>query len=200
MKDERRRFVWSETSFFSKWYESLGPTDKRLRDVHLLVETGRLEFVGGGWVQHDEANPGPEEVVNQIATGHEWLVRHFGERGRPRVGWQIDPFGHSALTPALFSRLGYDAVVINRIHHKAKAELKRTRDMEFVWDVEEASSGSGGGGGGEGIFAHVLHTHYSAPRGYDFEDPGHRVHQRMWADKLVEELRVRVIFVVALAG
>ena len=33
----------------------------------------------------------------------------------PRIGYHIDPFGHAASIPLLFSALGYDAFVGNRI-------------------------------------------------------------------------------------
>ena len=67
-----------------------------------------------------------------------------------------DPFGHSQLTPTVFRRLGYDALVINRIHYSYKEALKGSRDMEFFWrDISDPS---------ESIFTHVLHTHYSSPQ------------------------------------
>jgi hypothetical protein len=33
---------------------------------------------------------------------------------------QIDPFGHSSMTPTLAAAVGFDALVINRIHHNLK--------------------------------------------------------------------------------
>ena len=46
-----------------------------------------------------------------METGINWLEKTFGQR--PRVGWQIDPFGHSALSPYIYSELGFDAIVID---------------------------------------------------------------------------------------
>ncbi len=80
----------------------------------------------------------------QMTEGHQYLLKNFGVQ--PRVGWQIDPFGHSglhhcvlplfdspfelmmgvdpivcaALTPTLFALMGFDAMVINRIHFQIK--------------------------------------------------------------------------------
>ena len=131
-----RRFVWAELSFFTRWWKDQ-PTDvkKRFKEV---VQRGQLEFVGGGWVQNDEANPTMESVVNQVTTGHEFLLKTFGVR--PKIGWQIDPFGHSAMTPALFANLGYDATVINRIHFQQKSKFKATRHMEFLWEGAKLSN------------------------------------------------------------
>lgn len=54
-EDPSRRFVWSEMSFFMRWWETQAEeTKSRFRT---LVQRGQLEFVGAGWVQHDEANP-----------------------------------------------------------------------------------------------------------------------------------------------
>lgn len=57
----------------------------------------------------------------QITEGHEYILRQFNVR--PTVAWQIDPFGHSSLTPTLFAQMGYKALVINRIHHSLKVSL-----------------------------------------------------------------------------
>lgn len=184
---ERRRFVWSETSFWMRWYEVQSDATKAL--VHKLVDAGRLEFVGGGWVQNDEAGPSYESIINQITEGHEYLLSLFGKK--PRVAWQIDPFGHSAAFAAIAAGAGYDALVINRIEDNIKKALKGRAAMEFVWQPYTALSAQLGEAGPLGgaepasgaghsavpsyantsIFTHVLHTHYSAPKGYDFENP-----------------------------
>jgi alpha-mannosidase II len=82
-----RRFVWAETSFWMRWYEVQSEEEKAR--VKSLVDSGQLEFVGGGWVQNDEANPDPISVISQLTEGHEYLQALFGKR--PRIAWQIDP-------------------------------------------------------------------------------------------------------------
>ena len=86
-RDPSRRFVWAETSFFMRWYEVQGDATKAL--VKRLVKTKQLEFIGGGWVQNDEANPDYASIISQITEGHEYLQTLFGQR--PRIAWQIDP-------------------------------------------------------------------------------------------------------------
>jgi alpha-mannosidase II len=160
-----RRFIWAEISFFKRWWDTLDNTSKeRFKTV---VARGQLEFVGGGWVQNDESNPTMESVINQVSTGHDFLLKTFGIR--PKIGWQIDPFGHSAMTASLFAMFGYDAMVINRIHYDTKKRYKATRHMEFLWEGAKLSDEKDLD---LKIFTHVLHTHYSAPRGFDFENPG----------------------------
>ena len=58
------------------------------------MENGQLQFVNGGWVQHDEAAAHFVAMLDQTALGHAWLARELNVT--PTVAWQIDPFGHSA--------------------------------------------------------------------------------------------------------
>jgi alpha-mannosidase len=48
-----------------------------------------------------------------METGLKWLNETFGKA--PTIAWQIDSFGSSAITPSLFSNMGFDTMVMNRI-------------------------------------------------------------------------------------
>ena len=91
---------------------------------------------------------------------------------RPRIAWSIDPFGHSSITPSLASLMGYDALVINRIHHESKKAFKEAKQMEFIWRGAEVGQGREDSDINADILTHVLHTHYSAPNGFDWENSG----------------------------
>lgn len=68
--------------------------DAAALQVRRLVRDGRLVFVNGGWVQHDEAASHYVGMLDQTTRGHAFLQREFNVT--PSVAWQIDPFGHSA--------------------------------------------------------------------------------------------------------
>jgi hypothetical protein len=47
-----RRFTWAEICYLKMFWDESHP---EIRDkITLLIKEGRLEIVGGGWVQHDE--------------------------------------------------------------------------------------------------------------------------------------------------
>lgn len=87
--------------------------------------------MGGTWVMNDETLPEYKNMLLQQQTGLKWLNKTFG--AHPRVAWQIDPFGNSAVTPALFSQLGFEAIILNRIGTTVYAELEKTKSSEFIW-------------------------------------------------------------------
>jgi len=53
----------------------------------------------------DEASTHYSAIIDQHTLGFQFLKRNFGECGRPRVAWQIDPFGHSREQASLFAQV-----------------------------------------------------------------------------------------------
>jgi lysosomal alpha-mannosidase len=142
--------VWEEVSFLSRWWQQANEQQKDA--VRKLHAAGQLEFIGGGWVMHDEADTSMRGILNQMTEGLLFLNTTLGVR--PTVGWHIDPFGHSSFTPELYSLLTYDVFVLNRIPDPIKQRMKRDRDLEFHWRNRHTN---------RTVFAHVLDSHYATP-------------------------------------
>ena len=60
---------------------------------------------------HDEATVHYIDMIDQTTLGHKFIKEEFGQI--PRIGWQIDPFGHSAVQAYL---LGAEVGCFNHIH------------------------------------------------------------------------------------
>lgn len=58
-----------------------------------------------------------------------------GACGIPRVGWQIDPFGHSREQASIFSQLGYDGVFFARLDHDDKDTRQKAKSLNFAWQT-----------------------------------------------------------------
>ena len=101
--DANRTFIWSEVKWLQLWWVA---QDEGTRDAfRSIVRSGQLEFVGGGWSQSDEVTPTYGDMLDNLATGHEYL-RVLGlqdecpVRGRcVRFGWQIDMFAGLRCAP-----------------------------------------------------------------------------------------------------
>ena len=73
------------SAFFSKWWHE--QDDKLKEQVKMLVNEGRLEFIGGAWSMNDEATTHYQSIIDQFTWGLRFLNDTFGECGRPRVGY-----------------------------------------------------------------------------------------------------------------
>ncbi|XP_026724554.1 lysosomal alpha-mannosidase-like isoform X2 [Trichoplusia ni] len=160
-EDPKRRFIYVETAFFWKWWVRQPNLVKE--KVHTLVNEGRLQFVGGAWSMNDEAAAHYQSIIDQFTWGLSKLNKTFGSCGRPRVGWQIDPFGHSRELASLLSMMGYDGLFLGRIDYQDKSRRLRDKAMEMVWrgddDLGQASD----------IFTGALYNTYSPPPGFCFD-------------------------------
>lgn len=123
------KFVWAEISFFSRWFEKLPPHWKR--NIKQMVDRGQLEFVTGGWVMPDEANSHWLGVTIQLIEGQNWLKKHLNVK--PKSGWAIDPFGHSATMPFLLKKSNLKNILIQRTHYEVKKRLAQDKSLEFHW-------------------------------------------------------------------
>ena len=57
----------------------------------------------------------------------------FGECARPKIGWQIDPFGHSREQASIFAQMGYDGLLFGRLDYQDKALRMKTKTTEMIW-------------------------------------------------------------------
>ncbi|CAG0902213.1 unnamed protein product [Darwinula stevensoni] len=121
--------IWAEVSFFSLWWNQASDAQKQQIISH--VSNKKLEFVLGGWVMNDEANTHYFAMIQQMIEGHEWLANHLGIM--PKNGWAIDPFGLSPTMAYLLRRMGFTAMVIQRVHYAVKKQLALKKQLEFRW-------------------------------------------------------------------
>ncbi|RXN21451.1 epididymis-specific alpha-mannosidase isoform X1 [Labeo rohita] len=127
---KNRKFIAVEQEFFRLWWVNVA-TDWHKKQVKQLLHEGRLEFIIGGQVMHDEAVTDVDDAILQLTEGHGFLYETFGVR--PRFGWHVDPFGASATTPVLFALAGFDAHLISRIDYDLKDDMQKNKKLQFVW-------------------------------------------------------------------
>lgn len=64
---------------------------------------------------HDEACPTYDDFIENMMLGHEFILKEFGIK--PRIGWQIDTFGHSNTNVRFFAEMGFDALFFARLDY-----------------------------------------------------------------------------------
>ncbi|XP_053319845.1 lysosomal alpha-mannosidase [Spea bombifrons] len=159
LSDKRKRFIYVETAFFWRWWEQ--QTEALRRDVTDLVQEGRLEFINGGWSMNDEAAAHYSAVIDQMTLGLQFLRLRFGECGRPRVAWHIDPFGHSREQASLFAQMGYDGFFFGRLDYQDKENREKTKQMEMIWRGSDDLSPPMAD-----LFTGALPNGYNPPQGF----------------------------------
>ncbi|CAM9878394.1 unnamed protein product, partial [Phaeothamnion confervicola] len=158
-----RRFIYAEQAFLWRWWRQQDA--KMRRNVKELVRTGRLSFVNGGWVMNDEAAAHYAAMIDQTTLGHRFIAATFGAAALPSVGWQIDPFGHSATQASLLGgAAGFDALFFGRIDYADRARRLADRSLEMVWRSSPSL------GRAAEIFAGAFQSgNYGPPAGYCFD-------------------------------
>ncbi|XP_020576421.1 alpha-mannosidase-like [Phalaenopsis equestris] len=111
---------------------------------------------------HDEAAAHYIDMIDQTTLGHRLIKKQFNHV--PRVGWQIDPFGHSAVQGYLLgAELGFDSVFFARIDYQDRIKRTADKSLEVIW------RGSRTLGRSSQIFASAFPVDYSPPQGFHFE-------------------------------
>ncbi|CAN7943346.1 unnamed protein product, partial [Ixodes pacificus] len=160
-KDPSRRFIYVETGFFDIWWRH--QTDSIKERFNRLVQSGQLEFISGGWVMNDEAGVHYSNTIDQMTYGIRRLKDLFGDCGIPRIGWQIDPFGHSREYASILAQIGMDGYFFGRLDYQDKSLRQTKKRMEFIWRASENLGKSAD------IFTGILPSVYSPPKGFCFD-------------------------------
>ncbi|CAJ1787433.1 unnamed protein product [Sphenostylis stenocarpa] len=166
LADKNRKFIYVEminvpsTAFFKRWWRDQSEAVQEV--VKKLVSSGQLEFINGAMSMHDEAVTHYIDMIDQTALGHQFLKEEFGVT--PRIGWQIDPFGHSAVQAYLLgAEVGFDSLFFGRIDYQDRVKRKKEKSLEVIWQ------GSKSLGSSAQIFAGAFPENYEPPSGFYFE-------------------------------
>jgi hypothetical protein len=149
--------------FWTMWWgEQNDTTRATVRD---LVAGGRLEFVGGGYTQPDEAATSAADLADNLALGRLWAASVLGAPP-VTVGWQADPFGHSTGYGFLHTQAAADALVLGRpMSAGAWGSDPVNGQSGVLWhplaSQPGGNNGSGGGGGGFDGYTLLLHDQQS---------------------------------------
>ena len=63
---------------------------------------------------NDEATTDYNAIIDQMSIGLRFVEKNFGASARPRIGWHIDPFGHSAQMATIHALV---SIIHPYIHH-----------------------------------------------------------------------------------
>ena len=134
LENPARTFTYVEQKFFSMWWKE--QTDAIKDSVRFLLANQQLFFVNGGWCMHDEASTHYTSMIDQTTLGHQFLLKELGVV--PTIGWQLDPFGHSATQASLLSaKVGFDALYFGRVDYQDLELRRRTRECEGLWNASD---------------------------------------------------------------
>ncbi|KAL7572841.1 hypothetical protein ACA910_014693 [Epithemia clementina (nom. ined.)] len=96
-------------------------------------------FVNGGWSMHDEACAHFMGMVDSTTLGHDLLRQELDVI--PTIGWQLDPFGHSATQARWFTHaLGFDALYFGRIDYQDLELRRQHQQTEGLWNPSLSTS------------------------------------------------------------
>jgi lysosomal alpha-mannosidase len=125
-----RKFIYVEMAFFFRWWREQSPATQAI--VKGLVTSGQLEFINGGWTMHDEACVHFEDMVDQMTLGHQFLKSTFNIV--PKIGWQLDPFGHSSTSAILNVLTGFEALFFARMDYQDFNTREADKGLEMTWN------------------------------------------------------------------
>ena len=112
---------------------------------------------------NDEAATYYQEMIDQMTHGHRWLNQTFGSCAIPKIGWQIDPFGHSREFASIVSQMAFDGLFLGRIDFQDKEQREATQTLEMIWKASPSLGSKGD------IFTSVLPNVYWPPTGFCWE-------------------------------
>ena len=93
---------------------------------------------------NDEAAAHYTAIIDNMSFGIGFFQGTFGKCGRPKIAWQIDPFGHGREQANLFARMGYDGLFFGRLDYQVPSlGLEGSQERNCLGSREENGFGWG---------------------------------------------------------
>jgi alpha-mannosidase len=146
--DEFEGFAFCHNeSLLYEWVEEYEPA--LFARIRGLIRAGRWHVIGGWYLQPDCNLPSGESFVRQITVGLRYFQSRFGVR--PRVAFNVDPFGHSRGLVQILKQAGYAGYLFCR----PDAEHLPLDSDDFVWVGYDGST----------LLGHRSAEHYNSEHG-----------------------------------
>ncbi|KAJ0111521.1 hypothetical protein Patl1_01315 [Pistacia atlantica] len=171
LADKNRKFIYVEQAGLMPFFSCIlsEVVDRPERGSPRYREAAH-QVRNGGMCMHDEAAPHYIDMIDQTTLGHRFIKEEFNLT--PRIGWQIDPFGHSAVQAYLLSAevvplypavVGFDSLFFARIDYQDRAKRKDEKSLEVVWRASKSLGSSAQ------IFAGAFPENYEPPSNFYYE-------------------------------
>jgi alpha-mannosidase len=145
--DEYPDFVFTcDSSLFFAWVEEHDP--ELFEKLRARVADGRLQVVGGWWVEPDCNIPSGESLVRHALYGQRYLREKLGVTAT--TGANLDSFGHNASIPQILRKSGVDSYVFLR----PGPNEKTLESPIFWWESPDGSR----------VLAYRIPHEYCAPK------------------------------------
>jgi alpha-mannosidase len=146
--DEYPDFVFTcDSSLFFAWVEESDP--ELFAKLKERAADGRLQVIGGWWIEPDCNIPSGESLVRQALYGQRYLREKLGITAT--TGANLDSFGHTAQIPQILRKSGVDSYVFLRPGPKENDELPAPL---FWWQSPDGSK----------VLAYRIPHEYCAPK------------------------------------
>ncbi|MFE3108212.1 NEW3 domain-containing protein [Kitasatospora indigofera] len=159
LRDPVYCFVLAEVDYLKPFFDQ---HPERRADLRHLLESGRVELVGGTYNEPNTNLTGVETTIRNIVYG----VGHQRDilGGDPRTAWQLDVFGHDPQFPGLLAAAGLTGSAWARGPFHQWGPIQKNfgpakddaRVMQFPSEFEWISPS------GLGVLTHYMPHHYSA--------------------------------------
>lgn len=156
-KDDQCKFIFADLGFL---YMHLKKHPDQVPAIQKLLDTGRLEFVNGGFVLNDHATVSLDDFLSNFQYGKSFINRHF-KVDDTKVIWAIDQFGLSLTGTKIAADLGYQGQVLNRISTSLMNKMKQNADLLFDWQPDNYKNAS--------VRTYVFPNHYQLFDSIDFD-------------------------------
>ncbi len=129
---------------YYRWVEENAPDI--FAQIQQRVSENRWVIVGGMWIQPDMNTPCGESLARQLLYSQRYFHEKFGKIAR--TGYNVDSFGHNAMTPQILRCAGLENYVWMR---PSVVENPDVPQGSMIWESPDGSQ----------VLAHHIHNEYT---------------------------------------